>query len=459
MYRRRRSGTPPGRWRSDLLLRALKLAPLPAVAIASTWLAFAVEPATAAETEQDFDVLHYSVDLAPDLNLRQVTGKVMVTLRSLDHPVSALRFDAGDLQVSKVLDEGLSLTYTKSGRDLRINLSRPLGINEVRSISIEYHGSPSGGLEFHPEHGEMYTVFSTNQWMPCLDSPSERATLDLTVRLPPGMKAVGTGRAVSPPDGAPVTRWRLGTPMPSYLYGFAAGRYSEFSLKARGFKLRFLSTDLSPQQLKQVFKDSADMLQFFSTRAGLRFQETYTQVLVARTVGQEMAGLSLLSEAYGLQVLEDPTNVALMAHEAAHQWWGNLLTSGDWGHFWLNEGFATFMAAAYLERRYGETAYLKQVDTWRRRVDKLRADGKNRALVFPDWTSPSADDRAVVYQKGAYVLHLLRQNLGDKAFWKGIREYTRTHAGHSVVTEDFQTSMEKATGKRLDEFFRAWVFE
>ena len=246
--------------------------------------------------------------------------------------------------------------------------------------------------------------------------------------------------------------------MPSYLYGFAAGRYNEASAKAYGFTMRFLSTDRSPQQLREVFRDSADMLQFFSARAGVRMQETYTQVLVTRTVGQEMAGLSLLSEAYGLQLLEDPTDGALMAHEAAHQWWGNLLTARDWREFWLNEGFATFMAAAYLEHRHGTDAYVKQVDAWRRCVERLRTEGKDKPLVFPDWNSPTSDDRAVVYQKGAYVLHLLRQDLGDKKFWSGIREYTRRHAGQSVATQDFQIAMEKAAGRSLAEFFSASVF-
>jgi aminopeptidase N len=414
-------------------------------------------PAPAAVAVPDFDVLHYSVDLTPDINSRQVDGKVTITVRGIDQPVSELQFDAGDLQVSEVRDGGLALMHSKAGPSLRITLRQPLGADEVRSISIAYHGSPVRGLEFHPEHGEMYTIFSTSQWMPCVDAPSERATLELAVRLPPDMKAVGTGHAVSPSDGASVHRWQLDTPMPSYLYGFAAGRYNEFARNANGFTLRFLSTDRSPRQLEQIFRDSPDMLQFFGTRAGVGIHHTYTQVLVTRTVGQEMAGLSLLSEAYGLQLLDDPANGALMAHEAAHQWWGNLLTARDWRHFWLNEGFATFMSAAYLEHRHGTDAYLKQVDAWRRRVEKLRAEGKDKPLVFPDWNAPTGDDRAVVYQKGAYVLHLLRQDLGDKAFWNGIREYTREHAGRSVVTEDFQSAMEKAAGRSLAGFFSVWV--
>jgi aminopeptidase N len=426
---------------------------------ATAWvLSMVAIASTSAAGTGSFDVLNYDVSLTPDMNLRQVSGQLTVTLQGLDHPTSEVRFDAGDLQVSEVRDDGLPLTYTMMDHSVRIVLARPLGVGEVRSILISYHGSPRYGLEFHPEHGEIYTVFSTSQWMPCLDSPDERATLELAIRLPAGMHAVGTGRKLSPRNGDPLYRWRLDVPMPSYLYGFAAGRYNEFSENGDGFMLRYLSTDHSSRELQRIFKDSADILRFFGTRSGIRFHGTYTQALVAKTIGQEMAGVSLLPETYGLQMLEDATHVTLMSHEAAHQWWGNLLTSRDWRHFWLNEGFATFMAAAYVEHRYGAAAYARQIDAWRRRVERLRAEGKDRPLVYPDWNSPTADDRAVVYQKGAYFLHLLRQELGDRAFWRGVRQYTRGRAGQSVVTKDFETAMEKASGRNLTEFFRKWVF-
>ncbi len=176
-----------------------------------------------------------------------------------------------------------------------------------------------------------------------------------------------------------------------------------------------------------------------------------------KTVGQELAGFSLLSEAYGADVLQDAKNEGLIAHEAAHQWWGIGTTCRDWGHFWLNEGFATFMAAAYLEHRFGREQYLKAVTRWRERTARLIAEGKNHALVYEQW-KPGGDDRAVVYQRGAYVLHRLREKLGEEPFWRGIRYYTREYRGRSVVTADFQRVMEKASGQDLGDFFRQQVY-
>jgi aminopeptidase N len=165
-----------------------------------------------------------------------------------------------------------------------------------------------------------------------------------------------------------------------------------------------------------------------------------------------------MSEAYGRTVLADATATSLIAHELAHQWWGNLVTNADWTHFWLNEGFATFMAAAYKEQARGREAYLADVQGWRRRIEQIRSAGVEKPLVFPVWNRPTADDRALVYQKGALVLHELRDSLGDAAFWDGIRAYTREFAGRSVTTADFASAMERSSQRPLDAFFDRWVY-
>jgi aminopeptidase N len=201
------------------------------------------------------------------------------------------------------------------------------------------------------------------------------------------------------------------------------------------------------------------MLDFFESRAGVPFPgREYSQVLTAKGVGQEMIGLAVLPESYGREVLADERESWLAAHEIAHQWWGNLVTCRDWTHFWLNEGFATFMVAAHKEHRWGREEYVKEIGRIRARYERVRDARHDRPLVFPDWTKPSADDRTIVYQKGAYVLHLLREEIGDAAFWKGIKAYTQAHAGRPVETKDFQAAMERAAGRSLDRFFFAMVY-
>ncbi|MFK7935318.1 MAG: M1 family aminopeptidase, partial [Saprospiraceae bacterium] len=139
-------------------------------------------------------------------------------------------------------------------------------------------------------------------------------------------------------------------------------------------------------------------------------------------------------------------------------WWGNMITCESWKHFWLNEGFATFMSAAYNEHRFGQEKYQANINAYFEVYKKIKAKGNDKPLVFKQWSNPSGDDRSLVYFKGAYVLHLLRKELGDALFWKGIKSYTQTYYGQSVTTKDFQLAMEKSSGQSLENFFNEWVY-
>jgi len=157
-------------------------------------------------------------------------------------------------------------------------------------------------------------------------------------------------------------------------------------------------------------------------------------------------------------VLSNEQDIWLGAHEFAHQWWENMVTCRDWNHFWVNEGVATFMAAAYIEHRFGRASYMKEIDSYRSNYEKVRAAGKDKSLVFPDWNRPTREDRTLVYDKGAYVMHMLREEMGEEAFWKGFRNFTRRNFGKSVVTEDFTNAMQEATRKPLKNFFDKWIY-
>jgi len=281
------------------------------------------------------------------------------------------------------------------------------------------------------------------------------------VSMPAGWRAAGSGREVEQRtrDNRTTYRWRHERETSSFLYGFVAGTFAEATGKRGNVSLRYLGSAFSAGELQQIFRETPDMLAFFEERAGVPYPgDSYTQALVAMSGGQELSGLSHMSEAYGRAVLADATATGLIAHELAHQWWGDLVTNRDWTHFWLNEGFATFMAAAYKERARGHDAYLADVEGWRKRVERLRASGTDRPLVFPDWNRPTADDRAVVYQKGALVLHELRELLGDQPFWTAIRAYTREYAGHDVTSPGMQRAFETSSGRNLTAFFAEWVY-
>lgn len=417
---------------------------------------------SATATTRDFDVIGYSAKLVPDLAAGTIKGVESIDLRITGAEATQLQFDVGALAIDAVAIRGQPVEFTVANKKLVVALPAPARKGRKLVLAIEYHGAPRHGLQFHPEAAQLYTVFSTSEWLVTIDAPEERATLDLSVVLPADYLAAGNGPVVSRTgagNNQVVYRWRQREPISSFAYGFAAGRFNEVESSSKGYRSRYLSRTLNEEQARRLFANTGDMLAFFAERSGVPYRGKYDQVLVTETIGQEVATFALLSESYAEATLAGTSSEELIAHEAAHQWWGIGTTCRTWGDFWLNEGFANFMAAAYVQHRYGDAQYNAAVDRWKARLDKLKADGKDRALVYERWDKPSKDDRAVVYQKGAYVLHLLRQELGEAAFWKGIRDYSRQYATGSVVTADFKEAMERSSGRDLDAFFNRWVQE
>ena len=417
---------------------------------------------TPTTTPAPFDVLHYDARVEPDVINKTVKGSVSIGLVARAGGLGVLEFDCGDLVIDAVRVGAKAERFERGERVVRVFLSRPARAGETREVEFEYHGSPRRGIRFYPELRQVYTVFTTSQWMVCVDEPDDRATLRMRLVLPANLANVANGREVARRvlrDGRVEHEWRQDTPVPTYVFGFAAGSFREVTARRGGVRLRYLAEKLTEAELRRVFRETADMIAFYEERSGVRYADAaYTQVLAAGNIDQEMSGFTVMNEGYGREVLANERDVWLGAHELAHQWWGISVTARDWTHFWLNEGFATFIAAAYKERRFGREEYTREIEKYRASYEKVRDAGKDKSLVFPDWIRPTGEDRTLVYDKGAYVLHLLREELGERAFWAGLRQYTRTFAGKSVTTSDFQTEMERASGRSLSDFFAKWVY-
>jgi aminopeptidase N len=401
------------------------------------------------------DVLHYSATLEPDIANKSVKGSVFIRVLT---DSSMVEFDCGELIIDSVTENGKPLQFSVSEHKLRVSLPKT---TRERQLEVRYHGTPRRGIRFFPDRQQVYTVFSTSQWMVCVDDPADKATFTLQLILPAKLTAIANGELVSQrelPNAKRSSEWRQPTPVSTYIFGFAVGPFRIVKEKYKDVELQYLASSYSESEVRRIFRATPDMFDFFEARAGVKYADkTYTQVLAAGGVEQEMSSFTALKESYGKDLLDNEQDLWLAAHEFAHQWWGNMVTCRDWNHFWLNEGVATFMAAAYLEHRFGRVAYLREIDTYRTNYEKVRAAGKDKSLIFPDWLHPTPEDRTLVYDKGAYVLHLLREQMGERAFWRGLQIFTRRHFGKSVATSDFMAAMEEANGKPLRDFFAKWV--
>src|SRR6185503_4979541 len=297
------------------------------------------------------DVLHYSVTLEPDIAAKSVKGSVRIQFVSDSQEAE---FNCGNLTIDSV--RLAAATPKFSVVDHRPRVSLPPG-RHTREIEIDFHGAPKFGIRFFPDRQQVYTIFSTSQWMVCVDDPADKATLTFKLILPATLTPIANGDLVSQtelPNSKRVSEWRQRTPIPTYIFGFAVGPFHILKEKRRNVELQYLATNYTPDEVRRIFRDTPGMLDFFEDRAGVKYADrTYTQVLAAGGVEQEMSSFTALKESYGKQLLDNEQDLWLAAHEFAHQWWGNMVTCRDWNHFWLNEGIATFIAAAYLEHRFG----------------------------------------------------------------------------------------------------------
>ncbi|HEX3748517.1 MAG TPA: M1 family aminopeptidase [Bryobacteraceae bacterium] len=404
-------------------------------------------PAAAAPLPRPYQVEHYDVHLTPDLAAKRMAGEVSIGLVGRSDRLDAVELDVGDMQIASVKDGPNGLYFERKDKTLIVALRSPLFKSDRRTITVRYTAVPAKGLVFFPD--QIYTSFFTSDWMPCDEHPEDRATLSLTLDVPPQFKVAASGH----PAGK---TWTLDTPYPAFLFAFAAGDFAESSRKVDGLTLRVLGK-------ADVFDDTAAVMKFLVERSGKPYPlDTYTQVFTHGTVEQEAVGMTLFPEKYAADMKEHPGDLSLLAHEFAHQWYGVQIVARDWSDFWLSEGMATFLADSFLEQRFGKARYEKEIAQSQQTYENLRAQGRDRPLFFTDWQTPQQAGGPLPYQKGAFVLSELRRTMGDEAFWRGLRSYTNGHWGSAVTSDDFEAAMSSAGGKdmnkQLTKLFHQYIY-
>jgi aminopeptidase N len=400
---------------------------------------------------------------------RTVSGKTTLVFTAAAGDTE-LRLPQNSLVIDAVSSQGEAIAFRIDEGTLVIALSdqQPAGPGEKaanlgaeRQLEIRYHAAPQRGLVFGPEL--VYSDFFTCHWMPCREEPGDKASFRLELVVPESYRVVASGRLLESTPVAPGrTRfvWLEQQPYASYLFGFAAGKLSEATLRSGTSQLRLLGLDVPAAGLEQRFAPTPSMVQFFEQKAGVPLPHgSYTQVLVPGSAAQEKSSFSLIGRDELDPILSDPSEDWVIAHELAHQWWGNSITCKDWSHVWLGEGLTTFMVAAYKEQRWGAAAYERELALFRQRQTTATEAGFDVKLAFAGDYPSLRIQRAIVYSKAALFLHRLRQELGDERFWKGLRHFTQQRAGQSVDSHDFQHDLEAASGADLSALFRAWVFD
>jgi aminopeptidase N len=430
--------------------------------------------------DRSVDTLHIRLDLDLDLAAGAVTARCATTFRAFRDGVREVAFDAvGFRGVRAAGATGRRLSHRYDGRRLTVRLPEALHAGEETVVRVDYRVvRPKLGLYFiRPDRAyprRPIQVWSQCQdeyaryWFPCHDAPHEKATTELAATVPADFVAVSNGRLVGRRRrrGRVTWHWRIATPHSPYLVTLAVGRFRELRDRWRGIPITYYCERGREADLRRAFGTTPRAMAFFSRVTGLRYPyEKYAQVAAADFIygGMENTSATTQTDVYlhderaHLEV--EPMATGLMAHELAHQWYGDLLTCRDWSQAWLNESFATYFDALFVEHDKGRDDFA--IEMWRNARSYLDEDKERyrRPIVTNLWRTPADLFDRHLYEKGACVLHMLRYVLGEADFWRAIRHYTRKHRGGSVETADLAVAIEEATGRNLRRFFDQWIFK
>jgi aminopeptidase N len=436
--------------------------------------------------ERPVDIQHIRLDLKVDLPKKTVDGVAYLRFGTLV-PVTSISLDAVGFEVSQVTlgtqinkdrddpaqeKPRVPLAFRLDGKKLNVELPAQWPADKEGWLVVNYRvREPKEGLFFFgPTSAEPdvpLTVWSqgeavTNRyWFPCLDHPDQRQTTELIVTVAKGFEVLSNGKLLASrtiDDKSLTFHWKQDKPHPSYLVSLVVGQFA--IVKEDGpVPLYYLVPPKRKDDVSRTFGRTREMMEVFSRRFGIDYPwEKYAQVVVEQFTsgGMENTSATTLNDRalHDERSLLDSSPDALIAHELAHQWWGDMVTCRDWAHIWLNEGFASFCEVVWDEHKLGrEEADYVLLQKARQAI----SGGKDRPVVDRRYASPRMMFDARAYPKGAWLLHMLRARLGEDAFWKGIRAYGSEHRYKSVETSDLRRTLERTTGKSLERFFHDWT--
>ncbi|HEX5012026.1 MAG TPA: M1 family metallopeptidase, partial [Planctomycetota bacterium] len=428
------------------------------------------------------DIRHY--DIAVDVNeaAGMVDGSVTVTFAALpDRPAARLQLDAVELEIHGAWDErGHALSWSAHDEVLDMALPEPLLPGAEAKVTVEYRAWPRRGLYFvgpsaaepqRPWH--VWTqgqTHETRHWVPVWDQPDDRATHTLAITVPERFLTMAAGtRIASSRDELAHRRtdtWSLDVPHPSYLITLVAGELGEADLPTSNIPLPVVGDPAALAAAAQNFQPTADMLAMLADWAGRPYPyPKYAQSLVREFVagGQENISATTLTHDT-LHAEQDAPQLEtgahgtepLAVHEAAHQWFGDLLTCRDWSQLWLNEGFATYTELLWARRTLGEDAARAVALGWERQMVDFQ-QSHPRPVVWSDYADPDDLFETPCYEGAATRLVLLSELLGADVLRRGVQLYVARHAPGDVTTADLRAALQEASGLDLGTFFTEWI--
>ncbi|HEX3553727.1 MAG TPA: M1 family aminopeptidase [Thermoanaerobaculia bacterium] len=429
---------------------------------------------------RQYDLQHLKLDLAFDWDARSVAGTATETLTPLLPGLDSLVFHAAGLDIGKVRVNGAERPFSldPQAQTLTVRLDRPYGPADRIEAAIDYAARPQAGLYFvGPDKAypaKPRQIYSQGEsdlnrfWFPAWDSPNDRTTTEVVATVKPPFEVVSNGKLVEVrdrPDGRRTWHWSMDFPHATYLLSVVIGEFAKVSDQWQGIPVDYYvpKGPRAAEEARRSFGMTPAVLDFYSKVTGHPYPyPKYAQATVIDYMWGGMENISATTQTartlHDARAEPDFTSEGLVAHEAAHQWFGDLVTCQDWSNAWLNEGFADYFTALYAGNAHGPDELQAQLDEYRRGYLREDANRYRRPIVTRRYADSIAMFDGHTYAKGALVLHMVHFLLGDEGWWKGIHAYLDRFAGRTVVTHDLQEALEDATGASLGPLFEQYVY-
>ena len=425
------------------------------------------------------DALNYVFKLELSDDTDEIVCETTIDVRFLGEGIQELRLDlinasselkGKGMRVSRVTSDGNSLRFRHEGDALYITLTAPSTVNQRSKYTIFYKGIPAAGLKIaNNKHGDR-TFFSDNwpnrarNWLATIDHPYDKAMCEFIVTAPDHYQVISNGLKVEETDisaGKRLTHWKQSVPIAPWLFVLGVARFAvkyvdEFDGKSIQTWVYHQDRDAGFYDFDEVTKK---VLRFYSNRVGPYSYEKLANIQ-ANSVGGGMEAASAIF--YGDKSVTGKRTVRwrnVIIHEIAHQWFGNAVTEYDWDDVWLSEGFATYFTLLFIEHQYGRDAFVEGLKASQKRVNAFYEENPDYRIVHDNLQDMRKVTTRQTYQKGSWILHMLRGVIGTDNFWKGIQSYYHKYQDANATTDDFRREMEEASGRDLSNFFQQWLYK
>lgn len=422
--------------------------------------------------DRTFDTEHIRLELEVDIQKERIRGRCFTRLRSLTDGAKEMTFDAVNFRIRKVKWNGELTSFSYKNEKIAIHRRTATKEGDIVNVEIDYEVTkPKLGIyfikpnTFYPKRPTQVWTQGEDEyaryWFPCHDAPHERTTTEIVATVPRGYTAVSNGKLVR--ASGQTFHYLQDIPHATYLVTLTVGKFTLLRDKWRKVPILYYCEKGREADTRRAFGKTPKMMEFFSSFTGTAYPYAkYAQIAAADFIYGGMENTSATTQTDSALLDQrsalDYSSDELVAHELAHQWFGDYLTCKDWSHAWLNESFATYFDPLFKREDKGEDEFLYHL---RGNADAYFQEDKEhyrRPIVTKNYRRPSDLFDRHLYEKGSLVLHMLHRLLGEDLFRKSIAAYVRKNKGQVVETLDLINAIEDATGRNLREFFDQWVF-